>query len=182
MKKNIIPLLFFLCLLLTAPEDGFAKEASENQLTIIRTALTKGYAEESYSHFTPQNLYDLIDGGAGVYIDAGLVQGFQQRLKKDSAVLLDIMVMQMKSSRKAKGLHNDQKGKGADSKALSEAPEVTICHEESVGGAFTVAFFGNYYFEITILGVESTQAGITLSNEALNRIYKALSLSEKKGS
>jgi hypothetical protein len=178
MKKNIISILFFLCLLLSVPEDGLAKEASENRLKVIRTALTNGDDEESYSHFTPQNLYDLIDGGAGVYIDAGLVQGFQQRVQQDSSVVLDIMVMQMKNSRKAKGLHNDQKGKNADCSTLGQASDITVCHEESAGGVFSVTFLGNYYIEITILGVENTHAGIELSNEVFNRIYKAASLSE----
>jgi hypothetical protein len=178
MRAYTIPTLFFLCIQLIVPEDGFAKESTENQLNVIRTALANGDDEESYSHFTPQNLYDLIDGGAGVYIDAGLVQGFHQRLHQDSSVILDIMAMQMKNSRKAKNLHKNQKGNSAKCGDLAPISDVTVCHEESAGGVFSVAFFGNYYIEITILGVEITETGIALSNEVLNKIYNATSLSD----
>jgi len=175
MKENVLPTLIFLCLLLLFPEKILSTESIEMQLNSIRTALVAGATEMSFNHVTQKNLYDLIDGGAEVYIRAGLIKGFHQKLKKDSALVLEIMVMQMKNSRKADKLQKNQKGSNADCGSLTQVPDVFFCHEEASGGVFSVSSFDNYYVELTIWGKTSKKTGAALTEKTLSKIYHAIS-------
>jgi hypothetical protein len=108
---------------------------------------------EGYADFTPNNLYDLINGGATPYIDNGLAKGFRQKLSGDSGREYGVMAMDFETAEKAETIYELKRNGKPNKTALGTYGPAVAFGFAVWKGIEGYAHFGKYYFEAVLTGV-----------------------------
>ncbi len=114
-----------------------------------------GWSEEntSYQLFTPETLFDLINGGAPDYIDNGMKKGIYQRLTSSDSASIELFAEDFGNSKNAKKMVSVKQADGD----VDTSGFVTTA---VIGGFWVCGSIERYYFEFTLTGCnDSNTAG-----------------------
>jgi hypothetical protein len=114
-----------------------------------------GWSEDKYQAFDVDGLFGIINGGAEEYKQNGLVEGIKQ-IMKNGPKTYDVFVMDFATPEKAQIMFNQKKNTQADELiAVGSYPQTTaVGVKNPLGGAISAfAYFGKYYFEISLMGI-----------------------------
>ncbi len=113
----------------------------------------QGFKE--YKIFDGQILMDdMIDGGAGPYIDEGLIEGIQQILHFDTLYECKLWIMDYGSPAKAQSMLNriEIEFNGDMTLRIAGFDSTIARGSENVGGCVTVAQFDRFYLQLQMSG------------------------------
>lgn len=114
-----------------------------------------GWSEESmsYQHFTPETIFDLINGGATEYIDNGMKKGIYQRLRNSDSATIELFAEDFGNSKNAKKMVTTKQSDG-------DADTSGFVTTAVMGGFWVCGSIERYYFEFTLIGCnDSNKAG-----------------------
>jgi hypothetical protein len=134
-----------------------------------------GWQEDSaggYEHYYPDTLYDLINGGAKMFDDMGLLQGFQQKMSGPEGGTIAILVMEFPTEKIATGVYTYQRNDKSAYFAIMGFPDSTAFALENVEGLDGYAHFGKFYVQWMMLGF-SGAAQASESAAAFLDFYKS---------
>ena len=107
---------------------------------------------EYFVVFDTAQLYDLIDGGDEFYISKGLVNGFTQRLLKNSGTICDPFIFNFGTVQNATTTFMAQSNNITTPVLLSGYSDSTVIGDEFGGGAKIYAHFDRYELELSLMG------------------------------
>jgi len=133
----------------------------------VKKAIT-GWQEQkdSYQYFSPQKLFEIINGGAPQYIQQGLVDGIHQQLTSDSGKIIEIFAEDFATPQHAMAMAMVKKedlGAGSPVLPLDSA---TVSFAVPAIGATTVVCLANHYY------VEMVFSGFTNQDKLLAEARK----------
>ena len=114
----------------------------------------KGWQElpNGFHTFDTTRLYDLIDGGAVIYIRHGLLHGIYHRMKQEDGRRYDALVMYFAAPEKATAMYREQKKlTGADLR-LGTYDSTELSASDVLSGICVYGHFSLFYFELTVTG------------------------------
>ena len=145
----------------SAAAPSSAPPASAPALEALRRAAggVAGWAEQkdSYRPFTPRELYGIIDGGAVVYEQQGLVRGVAVSLGNGSRSL-DLFVDEFDTAAHASGMVTIKEKASAAPQPLAAVAPRRAVYDEVLGGCAVYWATGRHYIEMIFTGYESTEA------------------------
>ncbi len=146
------------------------KEGSKSKPSFRITNQIPGWQEvkNTYTKFDAEGLYDIIDGGADLYLEYGLVKGEYQRLEHTNKAQCDIFSEEYSSAQKAKELFLFKKESIAPPIAFPHIKDAFVVGEEIIGGMVLYLCKGRYYFEVTLSGYNSISSLKKVSDDFLN--------------
>ena len=116
---------------------------------------------DGYSEFDPDQLYDIINGGADLYIDKGLKRGGYQKLLRDDSLQCEIFVEDFGSPENAEIIFTATTETATGSLKIGSGNDERMRVKEFIGGILVYMHFENYYFEISVSGFDTTEeAGV----------------------
>jgi hypothetical protein len=115
-----------------------------------------GWEEDSadgYFAYIPSTLFDIIDGGAVEYNNAGLVEGIRQKLNDgQGGHYTDVFVMDFGDDATATAMFEAKKNSYGNEAALGSYSEATAVYVPVLGGIKAFAHFGKFYIEVGNMG------------------------------
>lgn len=112
---------------------------------------------ETFSSYDTSQLYDLIDGGATLYNEFGLNDGFYYELEKKSDQNCAIHIMNFGNAQNSQSIYEEQKGIISSPVAIPGFSESIALGDELLGGAIIFAHFNRFYLELSFTGYNSSE-------------------------
>lgn len=144
----------------SAPAPAATPAASAPALEALRRAAAgvAGWAEqkESYRPFTTRELYGIIDGGAVVYEQQGLVRGVAVSLG-NSGRSLDLFLDEFDTAAHASGMVAIKEKASAAPRSLTAVAPRRAVYDEVLGGCVVYWATGRHYVEMILTGYDSTE-------------------------
>lgn len=109
-------------------------------------------ADASYTPFTPDGLYDIIDGGADFYITSGLKKGIYQRLNASGEEQCEIFTEDFGSVENAKKIFNAKQKQISQPLKLDRIKGDNVIAEEFIGAIGIYFYKGKFYCELSFSG------------------------------
>ena len=111
-----------------------------------------GWSEESASYrlFTPETIFDLINGGATDYVDNGMKKGIYQRLTSSDSATVELFAEDFGNSKNAKKMVTAKQSEGDTD--TSDFVTTAI-----IGGFWVCGSIERYYFEFTLTGCNDSK-------------------------
>lgn len=158
-----VQLLFLFLFVILRVSRGYSADKNENSLS--RFQITgqnmKGWAvEEVIKEFGPEELYDIINGGADVYVNKGLLKGMHQTVVKEGGHQCEIFVEDYGSPEKTKDIFAVTTETASDSLKLSTGDHQRIRIKEFLGGILVYMHHDNFYFEISLSGYTAAEKAV----------------------
>ncbi len=175
-----LPIFLFCLAVYLLPVKAEQNKTKINTLSPFRiTNQISGWneVEETYKRFEPRGLYAIIDGGADVYIENGLVSGTYQSLKKGKGNQCDIFVEDYGTPQKTLNIFTIKTESVSESLSLEVSNKKKIRIEEFLGGIQIFFHSKKYYFEISLSGFDSQELALKSAEEFILYFEKIL---EKK--
>ncbi len=172
--RKIITLLFIATFMLLTYSFGADKQYKEEQLIFFRLSMSENNIEKQYDYFTAENLFDLIDGGAELYIEKGLTHGLHLSLLDQDSIKTNIMFMMMGNKKSARSLYKSQYDDVGDGKSIGKYSLSQAYYENISNGVYAVAYIDKVYLEITLTNVKTDKASEELLKNLLSKIDKLL--------
>jgi len=142
----------------SADKNGF----SPSRFQITDKKIRGWVADENgYKEFGPEELFDIINGGAEIYVNQGLQKGIYQRLIKGNKYQCEIFVEDYGSSKNAKNVFVTTTETASDPPKLNAGNSDRIKIKEFIGGILIYLHRKNYYFEISVSGFDTFENAIT---------------------
>ena len=142
----------------------------DRSLSRFTIAGIKGWtpAEDEYKEFGPDDLYDLINGGADIYIDKGLQKGSYQKLLQDDSYQCEILVEDFGSSENARNIFAATTETAVSSLKFGPGSNEHLRIKEFIGGLLVYMYHDNYYFEISASGFDTVEEAGTAVKPFIN--------------
>lgn len=104
--------------------------------------------------FKASNMFDLINGGAQMYVNKGMIAGFQQDMSISGEKSARFLVLDYATEDKAIEMYNYSDASNGDKlNAGNEFPlSVAQLDGSPLGGVIAIAHFGKFYMELTFTG------------------------------
>lgn len=114
----------------------------------------KGWRELSngFHPFDTTRLYDLIDGGAVLYIQHGLLHGIYHRMQQEDGRRYDALVMEFVTPEKASAMYREQKKLTGSDLQVGTFDTTEVCASDVLSGICIYGYFASVYFELTLTG------------------------------
>jgi hypothetical protein len=160
---------FVTCLLVTCASQSVKRESSSSKSKItstenkfrITTQIKEWYEiKNTYMEFDANGLYDVIDGGADLYIESGLQKGTCQSVQSVAGERCDIFAEDFGSTAAATKMFKLKKGTVTGPVLISRPDSENVVAEEFIGGVAVYFHKNNYYFELTLSGFAGKEQAI----------------------
>lgn len=118
-------------------------------------------ADQGYQAFkTPQELYGIINGGADIYVDRGLIEGFQQEIEiEGSDYYATFMIMDFSNADNAKSMFDYKADLVSTKESTGTYDDATaIIDMGQLTGCSGFAHFGQFYLELGFSGYGSNKS------------------------
>lgn len=141
--------------------------ADKNETSLSRFQITenkiKGWTVDTdgFRKFGSEELYDIINGGAEIYINEGLQKGIHQRLINNDDYQCEIFVEDYGSSENASNIFITTTETNSYSPKFYNGDIAHIRMKEFIGGILLYLQHENYYLEISISGFDTIEDAIT---------------------
>jgi hypothetical protein len=107
--------------------------------------------------YSPDDLFDLIDGAAPEYIDNGLVQGFFQRLNGPDSATLEVFVDNFGAAANAQKMFILKRQTITDPYAMAGPDTAVFCAGTVIGGMVAYGMLDRFYFELVLTGIKEKE-------------------------
>ena len=164
MSVRIITYLSILVLVCCAVTNGdtLSAKISENKQHIPLDTLSRyfrlseevGWQEltNGFHAFDTTRLYDLIDGGAVIYIRQGMLHGIYHRMTQSNGRRYDALVMDFATSKKASAMYREQRKQTGAIIQLGTYDTTEVSASDVLSGICVYGHFSSFYFELTLTG------------------------------
>jgi hypothetical protein len=131
-----------------------AQPASLQDLRMIRQIPSWHEDSASYRPYSPDDLFDLIDGAAPEYIDNGLVKGFFQRLDGPDSATLEVFVDDFGSAANAQTMFHLKRQTVTDPCSIAGPDTASFCAGTVIGGLVAYGRLDHFYLELVLTGIK----------------------------
>jgi hypothetical protein len=144
MRTSKVLTVFMVAFTLILCTFANAKEQSNDDLAWVLTGISSVKALKPVG--TPdkakgENLYDLINGGAGVYLQHGFKQAILQDYAKDGGTLFNVEIYLLDSAENVKKLYALKSGSGGKKSAIGQGG--------SIHDYYGLFWQGKFYISVT---------------------------------
>ena len=126
-----------------------------------------GWREDpgSFQRFTPQTLFDIIDGAAPEYNSRGLVEGIRQMLSGPDSTSAEVFVFDFGVPDSARAMLQTRCAAAPERTVVPGLDSASACSSAAIGGCVAYGAFGRFYAEVTVTGVPDRQRAVALAGE-----------------
>ncbi len=139
---------------LTDPGDG--NESVQLEQLKFEDNEVSGWAlgGRGYIPFNSSNMFGLVNGGADIYINGGLLEGFEQNMDRaGTAFTFRMWIMDFGTAEKATEMYNSRKDEFTTREAAGSLSEdVAFIDASGLYGRDGYAHFGKYVIQIAFSG------------------------------
>jgi hypothetical protein len=154
---------------------GAGRPAPPLESLRIRHQLEGWYEEkEGYIPFNHEKLFELINGGAPEYIDAGLVGGFLQRLSGPGEATVELFAHDFGTPEKARTMFLVKTGDRDTTIMLTGFDTATVVVVPVLSASVAYGAIGRFFFEVTVSGTGNRSDALPLLDK-LFRFYAGIS-------
>jgi hypothetical protein len=150
-----------ICVLLLSCPTGWCMSQQAPSLRLGDNAVP-GWREDSaaYMTFDTAKLYLLIDGGASLYINHGLINGIHQLFHFDTLYDLIIYAEDFGTPANTRATLTAAKAKYAADQTVPGYPDTTAIASVNLGGCTVYSRFKNFYVELLFSGYSDFQKAL----------------------
>ena len=117
--------------------------------------------QEDFASYDTAQLYDLIDGGATLYNEHGLIDGITQYFTKGNDKICQILVNNFGSAQKSRDMHKYRNESVSSEVKVPGYDESTAIGDKILGGIDVYARFDRFNIELSLRGYTSIESAAT---------------------
>lgn len=152
MFRNSLFVVAVMCVAIVSASSGVSTKVKVKKLLIAKQLSPWVEQKETTQSFSAHGLFDVINGGAEVYIGQGLIEGIHQQFTAKDGKTVEVFAEDFGTPEKASAMMKVKKEEFSETKPISGLTDIENALSKAIGASVVIASIGRFYFEITVSG------------------------------